>query len=69
MNKPRAATQDLNAKQNRAAWVARFVKAPGIDRVFGLQAEKAFRSLIVAAHRILPTQGIKHMHGNHTPSP
>jgi acetolactate synthase I/II/III large subunit len=37
MNKPRAATQDLNAKQNCAAWVARFVKAPGIDRVFGLQ--------------------------------
>jgi hypothetical protein len=25
-------------------------------------AEKAFRSLVVAARRILPTEGIKHMH-------
>ncbi|MGH6741486.1 MAG: thiamine pyrophosphate-binding protein, partial [Bradyrhizobium sp.] len=31
-------TQDLNRDENAcAAWIARFLKARGIDRVFGLQ--------------------------------
>src|SRR3974390_2745758 len=38
MNEPLAAKQDLNADTlSAAAWVARFLKARGIDRVFGLQ--------------------------------
>ena len=37
MSKP-AKSQDLNAdQQSCAAWIARFLKARGIDRVFGLQ--------------------------------
>jgi len=38
MNEPRAVTQDLNADtQSCAAWIARFLRAGGVDRVFGLQ--------------------------------
>src|ERR1700760_1761088 len=38
MNEPTAATQDLNADtQSCAAWIARFLKARGVDRIFGLQ--------------------------------
>ena len=38
MNEPRVATQDLNADTLAcAAWIARFLKARGIDRIFGLQ--------------------------------
>jgi acetolactate synthase I/II/III large subunit len=38
MNDPRAVTQDLNADTLAcAAWIARFLRARGIDRVFGLQ--------------------------------
>src|SRR5215467_11023000 len=38
MNKPPTTTQDLNADPlNCAAWIARFLKARGIDRIFGLQ--------------------------------
>ena len=38
MNEPLAAKQDLNADTlSSAAWIARFLKARGIDRVFGLQ--------------------------------
>jgi acetolactate synthase-1/2/3 large subunit len=38
MNEPLAATQDLNADTLAcAAWIARFLKARGIDRIFGLQ--------------------------------
>jgi acetolactate synthase I/II/III large subunit len=38
MNEPLAATQDLNADTLAcAAWIARFLKARGIDRMFGLQ--------------------------------
>ena len=38
MNEPIPATQDLNADpQACAAWIARFLKARGIDRIFGLQ--------------------------------
>jgi acetolactate synthase-1/2/3 large subunit len=38
MNEAVTATQDLNADpQTCAAWVARFLKTRGIDRVFGLQ--------------------------------
>jgi acetolactate synthase-1/2/3 large subunit len=38
MNEPLAATQDLNADTlTCAAWIARFLKARGIDRIFGLQ--------------------------------
>ena len=37
MNEP-LATQDLNADAlSCAAWMARFLKARGIDRIFGLQ--------------------------------
>ena len=37
-NRPMAATQDLNAdEQSCAAWIARFLQARGIDRIFGLQ--------------------------------
>ena len=38
MNEPVTRTQDLNADElSCAAWVARFLKARGIDRIFGLQ--------------------------------
>src|SRR5262245_30095684 len=38
MNEPSAATQDVNADPLAcAAWIARFLKARGIDRIFGLQ--------------------------------
>jgi acetolactate synthase I/II/III large subunit len=38
MNEPVAATKDLNADTlSCAAWIARFLKERGIDRVFGLQ--------------------------------
>src|SRR5262245_9878237 len=38
MSKPAAQSQDLNAdQQSCAAWIARFLKARGIDRIFGLQ--------------------------------
>src|SRR5215471_313674 len=38
MSKPPATTQDLNADTSScAAWIARFLKARGIDRIFGLQ--------------------------------
>jgi acetolactate synthase I/II/III large subunit len=38
MNESLAATQDLNADTLAcAAWIARFLKARGIDRIFGLQ--------------------------------
>jgi acetolactate synthase-1/2/3 large subunit len=38
MSEPQAASQDLNADmQSCAAWIARFLKARGIDRIFGLQ--------------------------------
>src|SRR5499426_1665676 len=38
MNKPAIQSQDLNADERScAAWIARFLKARGIDRVFGLQ--------------------------------
>src|SRR3974390_3877530 len=38
MNEPLAAKQDLNADTlSSSAWIARFLKARGIDRVFGLQ--------------------------------
>ena len=38
MNDPLAKTQDLNADTLAcAAWIARFLKARGVDRVFGLQ--------------------------------
>jgi acetolactate synthase-1/2/3 large subunit len=38
MSKSPAATQDLNADTSScAAWIARFLKARGIDRIFGLQ--------------------------------
>jgi hypothetical protein len=38
MSKPAIQSQDLNAdQQSCAAWIARFLKARGIDRVFGLQ--------------------------------
>ena len=38
MNEPPAATKDLNADMLAcAAWIARFLKARGIDRIFGLQ--------------------------------
>src|SRR6516165_4127800 len=38
MNEPPAKTQDLNADTLAcAAWIARFLKARGIDRIFGLQ--------------------------------
>ena len=38
MNEPLVKTQDLNADSSAcAAWVARFLKARGVDRVFGLQ--------------------------------
>src|SRR6516165_7037939 len=38
MNDPLAKTQDLNADTLVcAAWIARFLKARGVDRVFGLQ--------------------------------
>jgi len=38
MNEAKAKTQDLNADTLAcAAWIARFLKARGIDRVFGLQ--------------------------------
>ncbi len=38
MTEPLPATQDLNADQHScAAWIARFLTARGIDRVFGLQ--------------------------------
>jgi acetolactate synthase-1/2/3 large subunit len=38
MNEPEARTQDLNADElSCAAWIARFLKARGIDRIFGLQ--------------------------------
>jgi acetolactate synthase-1/2/3 large subunit len=37
-SEPPAATQDLNADTlSCAAWIARFLKARGIDRIFGLQ--------------------------------
>jgi thiamine pyrophosphate-dependent acetolactate synthase large subunit-like protein len=38
MNEPTGVTQDLNSDmQSCAAWIAHFLKARGIDRVFGLQ--------------------------------
>src|SRR6516165_1220707 len=38
MNEPLAAKQDLNADTlSSAAWIARFLKERGIDRIFGLQ--------------------------------
>jgi acetolactate synthase-1/2/3 large subunit len=38
MNQAGDKTQDLNAdKQSCAAWIARFLKARGVDRIFGLQ--------------------------------
>src|SRR6478735_9464527 len=38
MSKPAVQSQDLNAdQQSCAAWIARFLKARGIDRIFGLQ--------------------------------
>ena len=38
MNKPTVQSQDLNAdQQSCAAWIAHFLKARGIDRIFGLQ--------------------------------
>jgi acetolactate synthase-1/2/3 large subunit len=38
MNTPGAATQDLNVDANAcSAWIARFLKSRGVDRVFGLQ--------------------------------
>src|SRR5499425_3100485 len=38
MSKPPAPTLDLNADTSScAAWIARFLKARGIDRIFGLQ--------------------------------
>jgi len=38
MNKPAIQSQDLNAdQQSCAAWIARFLKARGVDRIFGLQ--------------------------------
>jgi acetolactate synthase-1/2/3 large subunit len=38
MNRPAVQSQDLNAdQQSCAAWIARFLKARGIDRIFGLQ--------------------------------
>src|SRR6516165_7238455 len=38
MTEPLPATQDLNADQlSCAAWIAHFLRARGIDRVFGLQ--------------------------------
>ena len=38
MSKPAVQPQDLNAdQQSCAAWIARFLKARGIDRIFGLQ--------------------------------
>jgi acetolactate synthase-1/2/3 large subunit len=38
MSKPAVQSQDLNAdQQSSAAWIARFLKARGIDRIFGLQ--------------------------------
>jgi acetolactate synthase-1/2/3 large subunit len=38
MSKPVVQSQDLNAdQQSCAAWIARFLKARGIDRIFGLQ--------------------------------
>jgi len=38
MTEPLPATQDLNADQlSCAAWIARFLKVRGIDRIFGLQ--------------------------------
>jgi hypothetical protein len=38
LRKELPAAQDLNADQlSCAAWIARFLKARGVDRVFGLQ--------------------------------
>src|SRR5262245_37622734 len=38
MSKPAVQSHDLNAdEQSCAAWIARFLKARGIDRIFGLQ--------------------------------
>src|SRR5581483_2941027 len=38
MTEPATATQDLNADElSCAAWIAKFLKARGIDRIFGLQ--------------------------------
>src|SRR5262250_3550226 len=38
MSEPLATTQDLNSDRlSCAAWIARFLKARGIDRIFGLQ--------------------------------
>jgi acetolactate synthase I/II/III large subunit len=38
MSKPAVQSQDLNRdQQSCAAWIARFLKARGIDRIFGLQ--------------------------------
>ncbi len=38
MNTPTTKSQDLNTdEQSCAAWVARFLKARGVDRIFGLQ--------------------------------
>src|SRR5271170_2403609 len=38
MTEPLPATQDLNADQHScAAWIARFLEARGVDRIFGLQ--------------------------------
>jgi hypothetical protein len=38
MNTPATKSQDLNTdEQSCAAWVARFLKARGVDRIFGLQ--------------------------------
>jgi len=38
MNEAAGKTQDLNADENScAAWIARFLKTRGIDRIFGLQ--------------------------------
>src|SRR5215468_3961030 len=38
MNSPTTKSQDLNTdEQSCAAWIARFLKARGVDRIFGLQ--------------------------------
>ena len=38
MNQPAGASQDLNTdEQSCAGWIARFLKARGVDRIFGLQ--------------------------------
>src|SRR5215467_2587170 len=38
MSEPLATTQDLNSDRlSCAAWIARFLKARGVDRIFGLQ--------------------------------